>query len=371
MPRSYLAAAVLALCTLAFAQEAPEKILQQAVSKHQAGDVEGAIELYHKYLAVRPDSPSVRSDLGVALSRAGRYDEAIAEYQAALKKAPDPRVAMNLALAFYKSGQISKAAAELSPLHKMQPANQQITLLLADSWLRMGEDGKVVELLTPLEKQSQDNLAIAYLLGTALLRDKKPERAQQYIDRILRNGDSAEARLLMATAKLSAMDNTGAIADLEKAVQLNPRLPEVWSYLGRAQMDSGNGPAARIAFQKELQRYPNDFESNLNLAVLMKQEQDYAGARKLLARALRVRPGDFAARFQVAAVDLLTGKIEDARVNLENIVKEAPQFVEAHVSLAGAYYRLKRKADGDREREIVQRLNAELQAQQTRGEVQK
>jgi Tfp pilus assembly protein PilF len=135
-------------------------------------------------------------------------------------------------------------------------------------------------------------------------------------------------------------------------------------------MDSGNGPAARIAFQKELEQNPNDFESNLNLAVLMKQEQDYDGARKLLARALLVRPGDLAARFQVAAVDLLTGNMDAARVNLEGIVKEAPQFVEAHVSLAGVYYRLKRKADGDRERAIVQKLNAERDAQQARGKAQ-
>ena len=34
------------------------------------------------------------------------------------------------------------------------------------------------------------------------------------------------------------------------------------------------------------------------------------------------------------------------------------------MSLATAYYRLKRKADGDRQREIVAKLNAEAQARQ-------
>ena len=46
------------------------------------------------------------------------------------------------------------------------------------------------------------------------------------------------------------------------------------------------------------------------------------------------------------------------------IVKAAPSFVEAHVTLATVYYRLKRKEDGDRERAIVQKLNAEAQAKQ-------
>ena len=35
---------------------------------------------------------------------------------------------------------------------------------------------------------------------------------------------------------------------------------------------------------------------------------------------------------------------------------------KAHVSLATVYYRLHRKQDGDRERDIVLKLNAEKQA---------
>ena len=47
---------------------------------------------------------------------------------------------------------------------------------------------------------------------------------------------------------------------------------------------------------------------------------------------------------------------------LEAIVKEAPTFVEAHVALATAYYRQQRKADGDRERAIVEQLNRQKEA---------
>lgn len=45
-------------------------------------------------------------------------------------------------------------------------------------------------------------------------------------------------------------------------------------------------------------------------------------------------------------------------------MKEAPNFTEAHVTLATVYYRLKRKAEGDRERAVVQKLTAEAQAKQ-------
>jgi hypothetical protein len=48
-------------------------------------------------------------------------------------------------------------------------------------------------------------------------------------------------------------------------------------------------------------------------------------------------------------------------------VHDAPAFKEAHVTLATVYYRLRRKADGDRERVIVERLTAETQARQQQG----
>src|ERR1017187_1600173 len=241
--------ALILLVWSAPAQESPEQILKQAIDAHQSGDVEHAIQGYRKYLQIRPDASDVRSNLGAALASTGRYDEAIGEYQAALKRGPgNPRIWLNLALAYYKAGQISKAAEELAGLHAAHPANQQIMLLLADCQLRQGEDVKVIELLTPLEKQNQNDLAIAYILGTALLRSKQPERGQQMIDCILRNGDSAEARLLMGTAKLNALEYNAAIVDLEKAVELNPRLPDLYSYLGRAHMDSGNMAAARVDF---------------------------------------------------------------------------------------------------------------------------
>jgi Tfp pilus assembly protein PilF len=71
-----------------------------------------------------------------------------------------------------------------------------------------------------------------------------------------------------------------------------------------------------------------------------------------------------AVRYQIALVRMAEGKDETARNELEQIVKEAPNFSEGHVSLATIYFREKRKEDGNRERAIVQKLTADRQAQQ-------
>jgi hypothetical protein len=74
-------------------------------------------------------------------------------------------------------------------------------------------------------------------------------------------------------------------------------------------------------------------------------------------------------RYQLAAVEFTKGHLDDAVRELEAIVKEAPQFREAHVTLATAYYRMKRKEDGDRERAVVQTLTAEAQAKEPGAQV--
>jgi tetratricopeptide (TPR) repeat protein len=344
---------------------APDAVLRRAIELHQAGDIPGAIAAYRAYLEQAPKSVMARSNLGAALSKAGRYEDAIGEYRQALDLEPrNLPIRVNLGLAYYKTSQISAAAEELAKAVEQQPSNRQALFLLADCDLRLGENKKVIELLAPLEKESPNDKALVYLLGTALIRDNQPARGQVLVDRILREGESAEARLLLGTTKMNAQEFAEALVDLKKAAELNPRLPDVFSYYGLALLATGDVAAAAGAFRKELESDPNDFVSNLQLGVLFKQDQRYDEASSSFERALRIRPGDPGVRYQLATLDLTIGNIEQARSKLERLIKETPNFVEAHVSLATVYYRLKRKADGDRERAIVLKLNAESQASQ-------
>jgi Tfp pilus assembly protein PilF len=100
---------------------------------------------------------------------------------------------------------------------------------------------------------------------------------------------------------------------------------------------------------------------------MRKGAQKFDEASTYLERATTIRPNDLTARKLLASLRLQTGKVEEAVTMLEAIVKDAPDLVEAHVQLATAYNRLKRKDDADREKAIVDRLNAEAQAKQKGG----
>ena len=101
------------------------------------------------------------------------------------------------------------------------------------------------------------------------------------------------------------------------------------------------------------------------LGSMRKSAQDFDGALTYLNRALAIHPKDLTARKLLASLKLQMGAIEQAVALLEQIVTEAPDAVDAHVQLATAYNRLKRKDDADRERAIVDRLNREIQEKQS------
>ena len=348
-------------------QVSPQQLVDDAMQKQKAGDLAGAVTGYKEFLKLHPEATPIHANLGAALAGLGRYEEAVSEYKVALKQSPSFSAArLNLALAYYKMGRIPDAAAQLTRVHREDPANMQAVQLLGDCYLRMGENKETISLLRPLAKANPDDLAIAYMLGTALLRNKQPEEGAAVIDRILRNGDSAESHLLLGMTKFEAMEYPQAIADLTKAAELNRDLPDVYSYLGQAQMASGDMQAARDAFERELASNPNDFESNVRLAVLLKQDGNYERAHQLLDRALLVRPKDPGALYQIGTTYLAAGEMNRALSLFEALVKQYPDFLEPHVSLAQVYYRLKRKNDGDREREIVQKLKAEKDAEQSK-----
>jgi tetratricopeptide (TPR) repeat protein len=340
----------------------------RAVALQKAGDLDGAAAAYGEFLRAHPDNVEARSNLGVVLARLGRYEEAIEAYRAALAVAPsNGAVRLNLGIALYKSAQYTDAATELAAVRAAAPDNVQARYLEADCRLRLGDPAAVIALLAPIEPQRTDDLALAYMLGLAYLQNKQQAEGQRLVDRILRNGESAEARLMMGVAKRSAQDLAGGLEDLARAVALNPELPGVHSLYGQALLETGNRDKARAEFEQALARDPLDFDANLLLGVMLKDDAEFAPALTHFNRALGVRPGDPGVRYQIATVYISQGESAAALPLLESIVKDAPKFLEAHVSLATVYYRLQRREDGARERAIVEELNKEIQARQLKA----
>jgi tetratricopeptide (TPR) repeat protein len=334
---------------------------------HQAGDFAGAVREYQAFLKRQPEAADVRSNLGAAYVRLGRLDDAIEQYRRALAlgSAADPvAVRFNLGLAYYKAGRLAEAKAALARVLKDKPDHQNALLLLASCELGAGENRKVIDLLTPHEARLGRDRAFAYLLGTALLRAGELERGQALVDVVLRDGDSAEAHFMLGTAQLQRGDAVAAVPEFQRAAQLNPELPLVNAFLGRSLSQMSRPDEAAEAFRRELERNPNDFDSNLQLGMyLQKSDQDYKAALAHYERALRVRPGSPDVRYQIGLLYLMTERDDEGLAMIEGVMKDAPDFLEGHATLARLYYRLGRTEEAERHRAIADELRARREAE--------
>jgi tetratricopeptide (TPR) repeat protein len=361
--RNQLLAYILAALTALGAQttahgQSSEELYKEAIAAYERGQIPQSILLYEQLVKQQPDSIPVRTNLGVALVQVGRYQEALFQYQEALKRDPGNVVVhLNLALAWYKQAEFDKAAMELENLRGEHPDNQQTLYLLADCYLRLGRNRDVVELLEPAYRINADDRVVDYALGTALIRMGEIQRGEVVIDRILKDGNTAEANLLMGEAQFAATDYKTAAATLRKALELNPNLPEAWSLYARSLLNSEDTPGAKEAFERALQGDRNDFPANLYLGAILRHDGSNAEAAPYLQRALQLRPASTEAQFQIAALHAGDGRLDAARKEFEQIERIDPDFLEVHVQLAALYSRMKLTEESRREQAIVLKLN--------------
>ncbi len=347
----------------------PDQLFAKAVALHQSGDIVGAIQYYEAVLEKQPDRAEARSNLGAALMKLGRFDEAVAQYRKALAIRPDlASVHLNLGLAFYKSDRLDEAVPEFEAVLASDAKQPAATLLLADCRLRMGEAQKTVELLGPREAELGSDRLFSYLLGTALLETGQLARGQQVIDRLFRSGESAEAHVLVGMQYLRQGQAIKAVPEMAKAVALNPALPSVHALYGRALRMNHDNPGAAVEYRKELERNPNDFESNLWLGLLRIEANQLDEALEYLKRAARMRPRAPAVAYGLGRVYLASERFDEARLQLERLAELSPAYRQGHVLLATVYYRLGLREKADEQRAIVEKLR--LQANQANQDEQ-
>ncbi len=282
--------------------DAARDALSRAVSLHQSGDLAGAVAAYRESLRLRPTAEA-GSNLGAALAALGRYPEAIEAYRGAVALAPeDGRIRYNLALAYYKSADLVRAAAELEALHARQPDDARATMLLADCRLRLGEPAAVEALLRPLAAAQPGNRAVTYLLGMALVRGGKVEEGQRLVDTLVRDGDSPEAQYLVGSAAFMAGDYPRAVERFAAALAANPKLPSLRSYYGRALLFTGDADGAEKALREALADDPNDYDAAYFIASILQTTGRRAEARPFAEKAARLRRQSPEAKEMVAAL---------------------------------------------------------------------
>lgn len=196
-----------------------------------------AIAEYERALRLRPDSPEANNNLGNALVQTGRAAEAVPRYEAALRGAPSADTHNNLANALQRLGRLPEARAHYLAALKLRPdladAHNNLGNVLAQS----GEFPAAIEHYEAALRARPD-LADAHAnLGNVLAQSGNPGAALVHYETALRlRPEFLDARFNLATALTELRRPTEAIAHYEEVLRRRPDYPGAREQLVRAQV---------------------------------------------------------------------------------------------------------------------------------------
>jgi tetratricopeptide (TPR) repeat protein len=339
-----------------------EELAASAGSAREAGRYEEAIAAYRQALDLKSEWPEGRWFYAVSLYEAKRFADAAKAFEAVTEASPETGAAWILrGLCEFQLEQYKPSLEHLTRGRELK-ANDEL-LSTASYYLALlmnhyGEFEAATQLLLPFALKENASPTVIEALGLAMMR-------RVYLPSQIPAKEKPKINEVGQAAFLSVAKTAGhGMAEMEQLVAKYPDDLDIRFAYGS--MLVRDEPARAIEqFRKVLAGNPDDYLANRMLGTLLSKRREFDEALQLLEKAVALRPHAIAAQYQLAVATLATGRIEESRGLLEQIVEQTPEFTAAHVTLATVYYRLGRKQDGDRERELVRELNAKSQSGQT------
>jgi tetratricopeptide (TPR) repeat protein len=251
-----------------------------------------ATAAYDRALELSPRSPEVCNNLGNALRALGKPAEAVARYRQAIAEKPDFAEAhSNLGNALRGAGKLEESAASYRRALDIKP-------LYAEGWNNLGN--------SLLDLKRTGEAAASYRRALAI----KPDFAEAHsnLGNALRDlGQLEEAvesyrrALLIKPAFAGAHSNLGdtlrelgqlaeAAANCRRATELAPDLAGAHNSLGNALMDLGRLDEAEASYRRALRLSPRFVDALINLALLLRQRGMAAEAEANCRAALEAKP---------------------------------------------------------------------------------
>jgi tetratricopeptide (TPR) repeat protein len=301
------------------------------------------IVLYSRTLEFEPE-PHLFSDLGLALARQGRIDEAIAKYSEALRLKPDfPEAHLNLGLALAGQGRIDEAMAEYSEALRIRPYYPAAHL---DLGFALAGQGRIEEamahysaalLIKPVYPEAHNNL------GLALARQGRIEEAMaQYSEALRIKPNYPEAHLNLGSALARRGRIAEAMAQYSAALRIKPVYPEAHLDLGAVLAGQGRIAEAMAQYSEALRIVPNFPEAHLNLGTALAGQGRIAEAMAQYSEALRIRPNFPEAHLGLGLALAGQGRIEEAMAEYSEALRIRPDFPQARRLLNDLMSRAKR-----------------------------
>jgi tetratricopeptide (TPR) repeat protein len=310
--------------------------MERAVAAHRAGRQEDALAAYRAALALRPDDAEAASLTGLLLAQAGRSADALPLLERAVGLDPGQvGLRFNLAEGYRHAREPDRALAALREVLALEPR-------FVAAWSRVGD----------LEAERGDDAAATHAWAEALELDPAAVHpAARLAGMALRHGDTDKAIALLEVG-LSQNPANGALLDVLCEVlaarrewgrlgttarawaDARPDAPEPWKQLSRAAFELGRHADAVQGYSNYLMRGRHDATDLAAYASLCLHAQDFEAAEAALAAAEELDAGHPEVLARRALLHTYHGRFDAARDAARRALERQPDDVATHTILA-------------------------------------
>jgi tetratricopeptide (TPR) repeat protein len=238
-----------------------------------------------------------------------------------------------------------------------QPGSEQARYLLGLCQVFTERYSDAVATLEPLWDQQSADIMYLYALDIAAQYSAQHELDEKTLARMLQIGsDTPEYHLILAKAYLNREENEKAIAELDQASALNPRVPFLHFNFGMAHMRAGDNDRAEAEFRQDIAIEPDLPDNYEQLGLLYQRTQRDADAEKAFRDALRIDKNRATALLGLTKLYLQQKKYPEALLTADPAVKLAPASQSAHFMRGQILVHLGRNQDGRAELAAAQKL---------------
>ena len=355
---------------------------QTAAALEQEGDVSGAETAWRDVLKTHPRNAEAYAHLGLLEARQERYAEAVPLYRKALALSPEmPGLRLNLGLSLFKSGAMKQAIEAFSPLLKSaspsSPEALRLTTLVGLAHYGLGDYEAAVPFLRQATAADPQNLPFRLALAHSCLWSKQYQCVLDVYHEILTlNAESAEADMLAGEAMDEMKDSAGALQQFRAAVKADPREPNVHFGLGYLLWGSMQYDEAAQEFQAELANNSGNAQAMTYLADSDMRLSHADAASLLLEKALRIEPKIALAHLDLGILAGDAGRKDEALREMKEAEKLSPNDQNVHYRLGRLYksmgMNVEAKAEFDKTRGLQkasdQTIFDKLHEAQTKGD---
>jgi tetratricopeptide (TPR) repeat protein len=298
----------------------------------QPKQVEQVIGFRRVAVALRPQSPGARVNLGFALEKKGDLDGAIAEYRAAIRLKSDYALAHDhLGAALYQKGDLARAIAEYQKAIAFDPKDAEAHRLLGAALRAKGNPaGAIAEFRQAIALDPQDAQG-HYNLGHVLYEKEDLCGAiTQYRQAIALDPQNSRAHYNLGNVLFRKRDLDGAVAEYRRAIALDPKYSEAHNNLGIAHARKGDLDPAIREYRRAIALDPKNSPAHYNLGNVLCRKRDLEGAVAEYRRAIALDP-----KYAYAHNNL--GNALRDKGDLDGAVAEYRQAIRHQNDFASAY----------------------------------